>query len=1119
MSQTLAHLIKNKIFQGASPTGDEKKKRSRRWGHRKGDSAEDNLQASPSKQAEAGLQFPMSPLNSIGEESRSIGSESESELEGISEFEEEGIIETDGVPCEEEDTASDSPVGSSDSERRQGKLHLLKSKMSIPDLSFKPHKLHNHHARQKSIERSPTLSKANSPHSVPMSPGSIARDLPLQRPPNERSASGLGSIYKLGSNSSTSSSRFFYSPRRSANNISNLTSSNNGTQISVVSKTNSGINLFGTNSSTQLMRGHVRNSSVEMKSVKPQPLSIGRRRSKTLDTYGDYKKGWDTSGDLLSTINAHLSSSRSNSIKSRSPSLKTQESISGSATTVAGETPLDPSSPGPAPPRFSNGGGSIPFPSAPVQPQATTSSRRGSSIANAFNSFVNLRSFSNTSSKGTPTTNASRVEVTEGDLSNAPEPEAEEGYDEYLAKLAPYGKGIAAILCEEDDAFKRACLSHFLMNHFDFSQCPLDIALRIMLIFLQLPKEAQQIDRLLIEFGKIYYKVQSEKEVGCLWVDESQVYFVTFSLLMLHTDYFNPKNRFKMTKQEFISLVHEDKESHGCKVPREILSYFYDNITAKEFTNFDIVPQGVNSSSCASPEPERELGGGKVIKFYSPVDIIRTQASPSNSDFVPLATTQTGRASSNSFSSYLPHVPVSTSSSSLSLVQDDVDVYSHIFDDSLSSLSLTPVVQKVWDEDYLYELFANQNKYNKYFSILKGAKGGYLRLSRQDLHKLAFQGYEVLNMCESDLDNLHLKIIQMGEIDELTLNRKFTIVGAANKTMWKRQLGILTTCGLLMFDSLNWVNPRLVKDESTGTSNYIIDYHSSASMTVESPIPVRGLLAVNKTHKLLKQALDRVEAIEEENESRTNSLTNVAHADDQFKEPNGDCIMRLYGSQKAKVWRCSSQYEKENWIDAINLMAAHDGCYIHSDAIENTVVSSRKHSIKQRINKLKSTGLEKQHKLEESEKLLDVYAQMMPICIRTKNELSFHIKQLAVTMEWLVYEIKRSEINLKIIEQVDTQYCGKRDHDGCGQEEDKRDDYTHHEQGEQGEQANEKGKGKERDKRRQSHHSDEPEGEDSMTTGQPFIFDEQLMHRNFVDEQSVIYDQTEVNSGGILASY
>lgn len=80
-----------------------------------------------------------------------------------------------------------------------------------------------------------------------------------------------------------------------------------------------------------------------------------------------------------------------------------------------------------------------------------------------------------------------------------------------MSRISNYGKFIGIILTLKNDPYKSNCLNHFLSKYFDFVDDSIDISLRELLIFLELPKEAQQTDRLLTEFGRIYYKQQRAK--------------------------------------------------------------------------------------------------------------------------------------------------------------------------------------------------------------------------------------------------------------------------------------------------------------------------------------------------------------------------------------------------------------------------------------------------------------------------------------------------------------------------------------------------------------------------------------------------------------------------------
>ncbi|SPO19792.1 uncharacterized protein UTRI_00184_B [Ustilago trichophora] len=143
-------------------------------------------------------------------------------------------------------------------------------------------------------------------------------------------------------------------------------------------------------------------------------------------------------------------------------------------------------------------------------------------------------------------------------------------YAERIASTAPKTQ-IAAILASSPDAFYVDALHHF-MTRFWFNGLPLDIALRKLLMDLHLPKETQQIDRVMEAFAKRYNECN-----GGLFASDDQPYILSFSLMMLHTDAFNKNAKNKMTKVDYL------RNTGSSGVPTEILEYLYDNLTFTQF--------------------------------------------------------------------------------------------------------------------------------------------------------------------------------------------------------------------------------------------------------------------------------------------------------------------------------------------------------------------------------------------------------------------------------------------------------------------------------------------------------------------------------------------------------
>ncbi|RIA97725.1 hypothetical protein C1645_751849 [Glomus cerebriforme] len=134
---------------------------------------------------------------------------------------------------------------------------------------------------------------------------------------------------------------------------------------------------------------------------------------------------------------------------------------------------------------------------------------------------------------------------------------------------------LATMLAKKSDTFHQAVLKEY-MNAFDFEKDPIDIALRKFLMECHLPKETQQIDRVMEAFAKRYHESNPD-----LFVSSDTPYVLAFSILMLHTDAFNKSVKRKMTKEEFVKNTRIDG------VPPEILEILYDNITFTQFIYAD----------------------------------------------------------------------------------------------------------------------------------------------------------------------------------------------------------------------------------------------------------------------------------------------------------------------------------------------------------------------------------------------------------------------------------------------------------------------------------------------------------------------------------------------------
>ncbi|KAI0274709.1 hypothetical protein BC834DRAFT_1037375 [Gloeopeniophorella convolvens] len=162
---------------------------------------------------------------------------------------------------------------------------------------------------------------------------------------------------------------------------------------------------------------------------------------------------------------------------------------------------------------------------------------------------------------------------------------------EYVERLlsATSKSEVASLLAASGDDFYSRALQAYV-DRFEFSGAPLDVALRMLLMDVGLPRETQQIDRVMEAFANRYLAVNPS-----LFASDDHPYIIAFSLIMLHTDAFNKSNKRKMTKADYI------KNTTLPGVFPEILDYYYDNIV---FAPFIFVEDPLEANPSRNPISE-----------------------------------------------------------------------------------------------------------------------------------------------------------------------------------------------------------------------------------------------------------------------------------------------------------------------------------------------------------------------------------------------------------------------------------------------------------------------------------------------------------------------------------
>lgn len=159
-------------------------------------------------------------------------------------------------------------------------------------------------------------------------------------------------------------------------------------------------------------------------------------------------------------------------------------------------------------------------------------------------------------------------------------PEREEGETpgRYLERIEANNVDksvIASFLSKTDDAFLLSVLRSY-MRKFAFFGDPIDMAIRKLLMQVELPKETQQIDRVLQGFADRYHECNPG-----IYINTDKAYFISFSIIILHTDFFNKNNKRKMQRNDYI------KNSSCEGVSDDVLGCIYDNIVYTPFIHIE----------------------------------------------------------------------------------------------------------------------------------------------------------------------------------------------------------------------------------------------------------------------------------------------------------------------------------------------------------------------------------------------------------------------------------------------------------------------------------------------------------------------------------------------------
>ncbi|TID15315.1 Carboxypeptidase S1 A [Venturia nashicola] len=250
----------------------------------------------------------------------------------------------------------------------------------------------------------------------------------------------------------------------------------------------------------------------------------------------------------------------------------------------------------------------------PTPPFANGSGRNSTSTTGGRSSFSNLfglnrlrHSDPHSPRQGSPGyTPANSMSISRENVSlpDRMEGEAPMKYLSRVEAVVPKSQ-IPVVLSKKVDDYIPVVLRSF-MRKFAFFGDPLDMALRKILTEIDLPKETQQIDRVVQSFADRYHECNPG-----IFSDSGKS-----AHPKSRSDFFNKSNKFKMKKQDYV----KNAATEGVSV--DVLDCFYDNIV---YTPFIRVEDDFDTKTMHSRKSKRTP---KALKNALPAQVKKPSKEP-----------------------------------------------------------------------------------------------------------------------------------------------------------------------------------------------------------------------------------------------------------------------------------------------------------------------------------------------------------------------------------------------------------------------------------------------------------------------------------------------------------
>lgn len=544
-------------------------------------------------------------------------------------------------------------------------------------------------------------------------------------------------------------------------------------------------------------------------------------------------------------------------------------------------------------------------------------------------------------------------------------PEREEGETagRYLERMEENNidkSAIASILTKTDDSFMLSVLRSY-MRKFAFFGDPIDMAIRKLLMQVELPKETQQIDRVLQGFADRYHECNPG-----IYINPDKAYFISFSIVILHTDFFNKNNKRKMQRPDYI------KNSSCEGVSDDVLGCIYDNVV---YTPFIHIEDEVDLKSVTSRRQKRTV----VLKG-------------------PMSNDPARKAS-----------------------KEPIDPYTLIFEGKLDALR--PNIKEVMNLDDPYGYLGSAPTLDTKNLYKSFSRYGVIQIVSSRSRPEAFMSQSSQeNPLDSSVGIVEMPVTKIG-----TLWRKDTKRKKA-RSPWQEWGVVLTRSGLSLFRNYNWTKALVNQHENhikQGDGGAVVFQPPLQEFKQDHMIPMDGAVAlVDNTYKKHKNAFVIFSKVGEEtfladNEKDLNDWLGLLNYSAAFEtlgvRPRG-LVGGLYEGQRNRgIRRLESSQSTKSVATATGEVTIRSGKIDSEFALQ--LMNARRELMQVRIT-------ESEEKLTESIKQLEARLRdarhlqiLAPIQPKTRELVIHAAGRLSAKLKWARIEIWRMKCHRDILAQ------------------------------------------------------------------------------------------------------